>query len=136
MKIKSKSEDEVLVQDGAEVQIDGRRCWTLFDSGARNTYVVAAATTGLLGWAEPQPVQASLGGKVHHVSKGCMLIGTVENHVSETHARVVDDIGKDEKGRRIEILLGALAMQEWGIVLDLPKERLDFTHYPKEFVEF
>ncbi|MBI2059949.1 MAG: hypothetical protein HYT87_09285 [Nitrospirae bacterium] len=29
------------------IQIDGRRCWTLFDSGARNTYVVVDAAGGL-----------------------------------------------------------------------------------------
>jgi len=33
-------------------------------------------------------------------------------------------------------LIGALTMQEWGIKLDLEGEKLDMTHYPKEFVEF
>ncbi len=30
----------------------------------------------------------------------------------------------------------ALAMQQWGIRLVSEEERLDLTHYPKEFVEF
>lgn len=38
--------------------------------------------------------------------------------------------------RPIEVLIGALAMQEWGIKLDLVNEALDVTNYPREFVEF
>ncbi len=39
----------------------------------------------------------------------------VEGLPISTHARVLDEIGTDEEERRIEILIGALAMQEWGI---------------------
>ncbi|MDI6839623.1 MAG: hypothetical protein QMD71_02010 [bacterium] len=39
-----------------------------------------------------------------------------------THARVLKEIGRDEEGKKIEILIGALAMEEWGIV-PIPKER-------------
>jgi hypothetical protein len=49
---------------------------------------------------------------------------------------IIDEIGKDEDGKPIEVLFGALAMQQWGIRLVLAEERLDLTHYPKEFVEF
>ncbi len=36
----------------------------------------------------------------------------------------------------IEVLFGALAMQQWGIRPVPDEEKLDFTHYPEEFVEF
>jgi hypothetical protein len=49
---------------------------------------------------------------------------------------VIDEIGKDGEGKDIEVLLGALAMQQWGIRPVPDEERLDLTHYPKEFVEF
>ena len=52
------------------------------------------------------------------------------------HARVLDKIGIDEDGKRIDVLIGALTMQEWGIRPIPDEERLDMTHYPKEFVEF
>ena len=54
----------------------------------------------------------------------------------KTHARVVDEIGNDEDGRPIDILFGALSMQEWGIRLDLQNENLDWTRYTTDFVEF
>lgn len=119
-----------------ELRINGRTCWVLFDSGARNTYAIAEAVQGLPSWDDPHPEPVALGGKVHRIVRGCMLMGTIEGHWVKTHARILDDIGNDEKGRRIEILFGALAMQEWGIELDLKNERLDLSHYSKEFLEF
>ena len=66
----------------------------------------------------------------------CLLYCAVEGLPIELHARVVPEIGTDEEEKRIEVLLGALAMQEWGIVPIPHEERLDMTHYPAEFVEF
>lgn len=53
-----------------------------------------------------------------------------------THAMVVDEIGVDEDGIPIEILFGALAMQQWGIRPIPDEEKLDLSHYPDEFIEF
>jgi len=77
-----------------------------------------------------------LGGKIHEVTQECRLICLVEGLPVRTLARVLEEIGEDEDGRRIEILLGALAMQEWGIRPIPDEERLDMTHYPREFVEY
>lgn len=49
---------------------------------------------------------------------------------------VIDEIGHDEEGKTIDILFGALAMQQWGIRLMPKEERLDMTYYPEEFVEY
>jgi hypothetical protein len=51
-------------------------------------------------------------------------------------AMVIDRIGTDEDGAAIEILFGALAMQQWGIRLVPETEKLDLSHYPSEFLEF
>jgi len=40
---------------------------------------------------------------------------------------VVKDIGKDEEGKPIEVLFGALAMQQWGIRPVPDEERLDLA---------
>lgn len=118
------------------IEIDGRRCWTLFDSGARNTYVIRDVAKLLTGWKLPFNQTAVIGGHALEISEMCALVGKVEGYWIQTAARVLDDIGRDEAGKPIEILFGALAMQEWGIWLDLQNERLDLTHYPKEFLEF
>ena len=110
--------------------------WTLFDSGARNTYIVKDATQGLHVQDLPTTLPSAMGGVVHQVRQSCLLHAEIDHKFVETHARIVDEIGKDEEGKRIEILFGALSMQEWGIHLDLPNERLDLTHYSTTFVEF
>ena len=65
-----------------------------------------------------------------------LLEADIEGHRISTHAMVVDDIGTDEEGKSIEILFGALAMQQWGIRPVPDEERLDLSHYPEEFIEF
>ena len=49
---------------------------------------------------------------------------------------MINDIGRDEDGRPIDILFGALAMQQWGIRPVPDEERLDLSRYPNEFLEF
>jgi starvation-inducible outer membrane lipoprotein len=120
----------------AEVVVNGRNCWTLFDTGARNTYVVQDLTSVLPTFELERVELVSLGGKVHKVTKECRLTCLVEGLPVRTLARVLEEIGEDEEGRRIEILFGALTMQEWGIRPIPDEERLDMTHYPREFVEY
>ena len=120
----------------AESKVDGKLCWTLFDSGSRNTYISRQAAQGLALKDLSVPAKAVLDGKSHEIAQICPLEAEIEGHSVDTLARVIDDIGADEHGRPIEILFGALSMQEWGIRLDLRNERLDWTHYSKEFVEY
>jgi len=118
------------------MKVDGRECWTLFDTGARNTYVVPAVADVLLTSEIPHPIRTALGGSVKETTRTALLQAEIEGHLISTHAMVIDEIGTDEDGRRIEILFGALAMQQWGIRPVPDEERLDLSHYPEEFVEF
>jgi hypothetical protein len=118
------------------LKIKGRDCWTLFDSGARNSYVVRKATDGLAVVSLEEPRSFALGGKAHSITASCLVEARVEGHPVEFHANVTDEIGKDEDGKPIEMLFGAIAMQQWGIKLDLPNEKLDLTHLAHDFVEF
>jgi hypothetical protein len=120
----------------ANIEVEGRSCWALFDTGARNTYVAEdiAALIPTFGLENPESV--ALGGKTHSISKRCLLSCTVGGLPIWTHARILEKIGEDEDGKEIEVLIGALTMQEWGIRPIPDEERLDMTHYPKEFVEF
>ncbi len=118
------------------MRVNGRKCWTLFDSGARNTYVLPSVAAHLATRRLPKPLRSGLGGKVKEVAKAALLLGQVQGHEIETNAFVIREIGKDEDGKPIEVLFGALAMQQWGIRLVPEEERLDLSHYPKEFVEF
>ena len=118
------------------IKVDGRQCWTLFDSGARNTYVASSVAGPLSIYKAARPIRSAIGGHTRETDTAAMLEGEVDGHHILVQALVIDDIGADEDGRPIEILFGALAMQQWGIRLIPEEERLDLSHYPEEFVEF
>jgi hypothetical protein len=118
------------------IKVDGQKCWTLFDTGARNTYVIPSVAQVLSTSSMRRRICASLGGQVREINTAAILEAEIEGHQISTHALVVDQIGNDEEGKPIEILFGALAMQLWGIRPVPDEERLDLSHYPEEFVEF
>ena len=119
-----------------EIKVRGRGCWTLFDTGARNTYVTGDVAALLVRAPAHAPLRTALGGAVREAKEIAVLEAMVEGHPIDTHAYVLDEIGKDENGRAIEILFGALAMQQWGIRPVPDEEKLDLTHFSREFVEF
>ena len=118
------------------IQVRGRGCWALFDSGARNTYIVPTVALLVPTSKVDQPFRSALGGSVKEAKEMALLEAEVEGHRISTHAMVIDNIENDEDGTPIEILVGALAMQQWGIRLIPEQEKLDLTHYPEEFLEF
>jgi hypothetical protein len=118
------------------IKVDGQECWTLFDTGARNTYVIPSVAQVLNTSPMARTFRAALGGGVKETNTSAILEAEIDGHLIDTHALVVEEIGKDEDGKPIEILFGALAMQQWGIRPISDEERLDLTHYPEEFVEF
>jgi Aspartyl protease len=118
------------------IKVDGQECWTLFDTGARNTYVIPSVAQVLQTSAMPRSFRTAVGGSVKETNTSAILEAEIEGHPISTHALVIEEIGKDENGTPIEILLGALAMQQWGIRPVPDEEKLDLSHYPDEFVEF
>ena len=118
------------------IAVDGRDCWTLFDSGARNTHVISSVAELLETSPTVRPMRTALGGSIKEANAETILHAVIEGHPVSSYALVLNDIGKDEDGNPIEILFGALAMQQWGIKLIPAEEKLDLTHYPDEYVEF
>ncbi len=118
------------------INVQGRDSWTLFDSGARNTYIVPAVASVLSTSVPPHPIRSALGGAVQEINRTAVLEAEVEGLPISTHAMVIDQIGQDDDGKPIEVLFGALAMQQWGIRLIPEQEKLDMSHYPTEFVEY
>jgi len=118
------------------IRVNGRESWTLFDSGARNSYVIPEVAAHLATADVPQPTYTKFGGETKVCNKATVLVGQVADKPFHTEAMVIDSIGPDEDGRPIEVLFGALAMQQWGIRLIPDRQELDLSHYPSEFVEF
>ena len=119
-----------------KIKVNGRECWTLFDSGARNTYLIQSVSSLLTTSKIKQPFRSALGGRIKETNETALLEAEIEGRRISAHAMVIDEIGNDEDGVPIEILFGALAMQQWGIRLIPEQEKLDMSHYPEEFIEF
>jgi hypothetical protein len=118
------------------IKVKGRKFWTLFDTGARNTYIVPEVAKLLATSQLAEPYRPLLGGKKRRATQAALLDADVQGCRISTHAMVLDDIGKDEDGKPIEVLFGALAMQQWGIRPVPDQEKLDLSHYTRIFVEF
>ncbi|HYX27973.1 MAG TPA: aspartyl protease family protein [Pyrinomonadaceae bacterium] len=118
------------------IRVDGRDAWTMFDSGARNTYIIPEVASLLDTTKLPQPTYTRLGGAPEESTTAAVLVGQIEDKTFHTEAMIIDRIGTDEDEKQIEILFGALAMQQWGIRLMRETESLDLSHFPSEFIEF
>ncbi|MEW6608874.1 MAG: hypothetical protein AB1414_15755 [bacterium] len=118
------------------IAVNGKQFWTLFDTGSRNTYVINKVAKYFPRIKLDQFYDVKLGGKNHKLEENIILKARLSDTPIATRAFVIDEIGVDEKGQEIQVLFGALGMQEWGIELDLKREKVDLTHYPKEFIEF
>ena len=118
------------------IRVDGRECWTQFDTGARNTYITPAVARLVTTSKTTHSFRSAIGGTVRETDTTALLEAEIEGRPIFTSAMVLDGIGADEEGKPIEILFGALAMRQWGIRPIPDEERLDLSHYPKEFVEF
>lgn len=121
----------------ANIIINGRPYWALFDTGSRNTYIISEVSEGLVKQNLKQPINVALGGGTFKIHQACILEAFIEDLRIVTQAFIMpSEIGFDEKGKRIEVLFGALAMEQWGIRPLPDEERIDISCYPKEFVEF
>ena len=118
------------------IVVQGKKFWTLFDTGARNAYVVPKVAALLTPTKLSKPFSTALGGSVKKASETAVLEGKIDGHRFATQVLILKDIGRDEDGKEIQVLFGALAMQQWGVRPIPDEERLDLSHFTREFVEF
>ena len=124
-----------VIRNFPSIEVSGEKYWTLFDSGARNTFVTQKVAERLQV-KKNLPKIVKLGGKQKQSLGYAVLETKIEDKPIETFALILDEIGSDDNGKEINILFGALAMQQYSIHLVMEKEELDLSHYPDEYVEF
>lgn len=102
----------------------------MFDSGARNSYVMPAVAAQQATSQSPHPFRTALGGMVQETSRTALLEAKIDRRPISTHAMVLDHIGVDEQGKEIEALLGTLAMQQWEIASSRSRKRSTYRIIP------
>ena len=61
-------------------KVGGKKCWTLFDSGAQNSYVAPNVARLLVTKKLSKPLRTAIGGGVKKTSTAAILETDVEGH--------------------------------------------------------
>ena len=124
------------------IMFDGIKKKALFDSGSVTSYITEEALPECAVCIPIKPVDVSLGGRHHNITKRCIVPGKLNETPFEFDAFVIDKLGKvlDTKKKekiKLDILIGATTMEEWGIYLNPKTQSLDLSGLKKrEFVSF
>jgi len=119
-----------------EIEIEGKRALALFDTGSLHTYVSSRLLEGVPVRTLSKPYKVALGGKSFDVKVHCSVEGTIEGLVFSTSVVPIDDVGKVD-GKEVDVIIGALTMEEWEIIPNPKDGTLDLSGLKRrEFTEF
>ena len=117
-----------------DVNVNGRTLRALFDTGSRRSYVRAEFRPPTT--RKVSPITVGLAGLVRQLDERSDFTARIDDLEFDITAYMVDELGETEHGR-LDLLVGALTMEEWYIKLDPQKGDLDLSGLRKrEFTEF
>lgn len=118
-----------------KIEIEGKEANVLFDTGSIRSYVRKEFASNVR-W-RTVPLRVGLSGRIYEVNEVCALNCAIEGLGFDIKAHPVEEIGVDEYGRRIDVIIGALAMEEWALIPNPKTGEIDLTALRKrEFTEF
>jgi len=102
-------------------RIAGKELSAILDTGSRRSYIRTELARRCPA-APVQPFQVRLGGQTLDVDEGKVVSGEVQDSSGRCYLFTsvvfpVDDLG-EEDGGRIDLLVGALLLEDWGAVID------------------
>jgi len=118
-----------------ELKIEGKAAYVLFDTGALRSYTRKEFASGV-SW-RTSPFKVGLGGYSFEINESCALNCELEGLEFDIEAHPITELGKDEYGRRIDAVIGAIGMEKWGLIPDPRSGAIDLTALRKrEFIEY
>jgi predicted aspartyl protease len=119
-----------------EIEIEGRNAKALFDTGCLHTYVLRNLLESVPIRLLSEPYRVALGGRVIEVKEFCAVEGKIEGYAFDTKVVPIDNLRRVD-GSEIDVLLGALTMEEWEISVNPKEGTLDLSGLKRrEFTEF
>lgn len=116
--------------------IEGKPAVALFDTGSVRSYVLREICGSAPRVKVGVPYTVGLGGRMITISEECIVRGEIEGLELTLKAAPIDEIGTIE-GQKLGAIIGATAMEEWEIRMDLVKGELDLAGLRKrEFTEY
>jgi hypothetical protein len=118
------------------IEIEGQPAIASFDTGAVYTYVRSSLVRDVPRRVVTRPARVALGGQDIEIRKLCLIEGKIEGLDFFGNAVPVDNIGRAD-GHELDVLIGALIMEQWEIRLDPKNGTLDLEGLRRrEFTEF
>lgn len=104
-----------------EVEIEGKKLNAVLDTGAWRSYIRAELAKEFPK-VPVQPFEVKLGGETFGVREGRLLCGIIKDTEGRAYqignvVYPVSDLG-EENGKRIDLLFGAVILEDWGTVID------------------
>lgn len=118
------------------LRVNGHALHALFDTGAVSSYIARARTPGLTRTALKPAMRVGIGGSRRTITEVCTFQARLRGNAVTFTARVTDSLGRDEDGRDIDLIAGALFMEEWNVRVDPRRRALDLSRIRREFVEY
>ncbi len=120
-----------------EIEIEEKKTTALFDTGAIHTYIENYLVQNMPIQVLDRPYKVGLGGaEIIEVKKHCLIQGKIEGLEFATSAIPVDDLGKAD-GKKIDIIIGALTMEEWELIPNPKDGTLDLSGLKRRtFIEY
>lgn len=117
-----------------EVEIDGNKFHAILDTGSWRSYIRAGLAKGC-PVVSIEPFHVRLGGKAFSIEEGGVVQGIVKDsqNIGYRFGAIlfpVDDLGEEDE-RKIDILFGAVILEDWGTVIDestIPP-KIDYRNY-------
>lgn len=117
------------------IKIEGKDAFVLFDTGSLRSYVRKEFASEVR-W-KTKPFSVGIGGYSFTIDEACALNCEIEGLEFDIEAHPIEGLGTDERGRRIDAVIGAIGMEKWGLIPDPRTGAIDLTALRKrEFVEF
>jgi len=119
-----------------EIRVEGNSTTALFDTGSVRSYALREMCSSAPTIKVRSPYTIGLGGRTIKVSEECIVHGEIDGLELTMKATPIDEIGVID-GRKVGAIIGAAAMEEWEIRIDLAKGQLDLSGLRRrEFTEY
>ena len=118
-----------------EIEIEGKKAYALFDTGSMRSYIRKEFASEVKRKVTPFDVE--LGGRIYRITEVCLIKCAIEGLSFDIEAHPVGDLGFDEKKRRIDAIIGVLAMEKWALIPNPKTGEIDLTALKKRaFTEY
>lgn len=118
-----------------DIEIEDKKAYALFDTGSLRSYIRKEFASEVK--RKTTPFKVGLGGSLHEIEEICLRMCAMDGLESDREAHPVEELRLDERGKRIDEIIGAIGVEKCSLIPDLKTGSIYLTALRKrEFIEF